>query len=113
MKRDYTDYLHDILNEIHQIESFISGIDLKSFSSDTKTYYAVLRALEVIGEASGKIPKEIKENYNHIPWQEMYGMRNKLIHDYFGVNESVIWKTITEDLPPLKNDIALILKEAK
>jgi uncharacterized protein with HEPN domain len=111
MKRDYTDYLYDILNEINQIESFISGIDLKAFSSDTKTYYAVLRALEVIGEASGKIPNEIKEKYNHIPWKEMYGMRNKLIHDYFGVNENVIWKTITEDLPTLKNAIASIVKE--
>lgn len=56
MKRDYTDYLHDILNEINHIEHFITNIDFKEFSSDTKTYYAVLRALEVIGDASGKIP---------------------------------------------------------
>jgi len=113
MNREFIDYLNDIVSEIQQIESFVKGYSLKEFSNDVKTYYAVIRALEVIGEASGKIPQEIKQQYPEIPWKEIYGMRNKLIHDYFGVDEEVIWQTIANDLPPLKNSIVSIIMNYK
>jgi uncharacterized protein with HEPN domain len=78
---------------------------------DEKTQYAVIRAIEIIGEASKKRPKSLKNKYSTIPWREISGMRDKLIHDYFGVNQKVIWKTVKEDLPVLKKQIIGILNE--
>ena len=80
---------------------------------DEKTQYAVIRAIEIIGEASKKIPKNIKTKYTDVPWYEISGMRDKLIHDYFGVNSKIVWKTVKEDLPRLKKLIVRILEETQ
>ena len=92
------DYLNDILESIINIKSFLKNIDLPAFQKDIKTQYAVIRALEIIGEASKNIPKEVKENNSWTPWRFMAGMRDKLIHDYFGVDTEVVWNTATEDI---------------
>lgn len=107
----FIDYLQDILQAIDKAEKFISGIDFDEFQEDEKTQFAVIRALEIVGEASNKIPKLLQEEHSYIPWKEMSGMRNKLIHDYMGVNEEVVWKTIKEDLPKLKRSILQMQKE--
>lgn len=86
---------------------------LSDFINDEKTQYALIRAIEVIGEASAKISEDIRANYPEIPWKEMCGMRNKLIHDYFGVNAEVVWKTAVEDLPKLKLQIEKIISDLK
>jgi len=99
------DYLNDILDSINNIKSFLEDIDYPAFEKDTKTQYAVIRALEIIGEASKKIPKEVKENYSWIPWRFMAGMRDKLIHDYFGADIQVVWNTAIEDILKLEEDI--------
>ncbi len=99
------DYLNDILDAIVNIKSFLKDIDYPAFQEDIKTQYAVIRALEIIGEASKKIPKEVKKNYSWIPWRFMAGMRDKLIHDYFGVDTEVVWNTATEDILKLEEDI--------
>ena len=101
--RFYDDYFQDILDAIDKALTFTKGINFDFFTKDDKTVYAVIRALEIIGEAAKKIPQEERLNYPDIPWQEMSGMRDKLIHDYFGVNLEVVWKTVQEDLPDLKN----------
>jgi len=84
---------------------------LKKFEDDEKTIDSVLRNLEIIGEASKHVPREIKKRYSDLPWMEMYTMRNIVIHEYHGVNLKIIWQTITEDLPPLIPRLKEILEE--
>jgi uncharacterized protein with HEPN domain len=103
--RDYTLYLKDILAAIDAIEAFVAGMSFKAFQADDKTVSAVIRKLEIIGEAAKQIPDEKRRDYPTIPWKEMAGMRDKLIHFYFGADYELVWKTITERLPRLKSDI--------
>lgn len=112
-KRVFIDYLDDILDSILKIEQFIEEMDFIQFSDDAKTSYAVIRALEIIGEATKEIPDEVKDKYTDLPWKEMSRMRDKLIHAYFGVNLEVVWKTIQQDVPTLKKLIQKVINEEK
>src|SRR5208282_5280723 len=98
-------YFEDILTAIDDIDNFIQGMTFDAFENDKKTIQAVVRSLEIIGEAANHLPKEIKEKYPEIPWRDMISMRNKVLHEYFGVDEEVLWQTISEDLLPLKEKI--------
>lgn len=109
-KRDYQDYLRDILNSINDIEDFIRNMRFEDFKKDKKTINAVVRSIEIIGEATKNIPKTLKNKHREIPWKKMAGIRNKLIHEYFGIDIEILWKTITEDIPPLKIFIQNILE---
>ncbi len=111
MTRDYSDYITDILNSIDEIDEFIGDIEYEIFSTDKKTINAVIRSLEVIGEAATKIPRDIRERWPEIPWKRMAGMRNKLIHEYFGVDLEIVWEVCTDEIPPLKPSIERLLKE--
>ena len=110
MIREYLDYVEDMLHEIESIEFFNKDIDFSNFLNDKKTYYATIRALEIIGEASKKIPDFIRIKYPQIPWIDISAMRNKLTHEYFGVNLEVVWFTIKNDLISLKPILQEILK---
>jgi uncharacterized protein with HEPN domain len=109
-KRNYLDCFKDIQDALEKIQDFTAGLDFESFAQDKKTTFAVIRALEIIGEASRKIPKSLRSQYPSVPWQDMAGMRDKLIHDYFGVDLQVVWKTLQKDLPPLKTAIAKVIQ---
>ena len=109
--REFSDYLNDILEAIGDIQNFTQNMSFKDLESDKKTLYAVIRCLEILGEAVRKIPKNVKEGYPDIPWKEIAGMRDKLIHEYFGVDTQTIWDTIQEDLPPLKETITNIIND--
>lgn len=107
--REYLDYLDDILEETQNIKDFIKGVSREDFLENRKTINAVIRSLEVIGEASKKIPDEIKAKNPAIPWREMAGMRDKLIHEYFGVDLDIVWVVASEEIPPLEEKIDKII----
>ncbi|KKK84255.1 hypothetical protein LCGC14_2785220 [marine sediment metagenome] len=107
-KRDLN-YLKDIKIAIDSIEKFIEGMTYDQFESDDKTSSAVIRKFEIIGEATKKIPNNIKEKYSQIPWKEIAGMRDKLIHAYSEVDLDLVWMTVKKRLPELKSTIEEIL----
>jgi len=108
--RDYKLYLKDILAAMDSIETFVEGMSLEQFLEDDKTSSAVIRKFEIIGEAAKHIPEEILKQYPNVPWKEMAGMRDKLIHFYFGADCQLVWVTIKERLPKLKPEIKKIQK---
>ncbi|MFW6149039.1 MAG: DUF86 domain-containing protein [Atribacterota bacterium] len=109
--RDYRDYIQDILNSIDEIEIFTEGMSFEEFTRDKKTINAVTRSVEVIGEAAKKIPKSIRNKYPNIPWEKISGMRDKLIHEYFGIDLEILWKVAKDNIPPLKLTIRNILED--
>lgn len=112
-KRDYRDFLVDIFYSAEQAEKFVQGFDLETFSKDEKTKYAVIRALEIIGEAVKNVPQKFKNEHKDIPWKDMADLRNELIHEYFGVNAKVIWKALKNDVPNIKEKMLKLLKDLK
>ena len=104
MKKDLL-YIDHILESLEKIESFTRDLTKKEFSKNDLVQDAVIRNFEIIGEASKKVSKDLKQTYHKISWKEISGMRDKLIHDYMGVDVDVIWTTIKKDLPVLKNQI--------
>lgn len=108
-ERIYLDYIRDMLENAEKAMQFVEGMNFDEFSKDDKTHYAVVRALDVIGEAIKKIPSDLRSTYAEIPWRDIAGTRDKLIHEYFGVNVSVIWRTVQEDLPTLVKQLRIIL----
>jgi uncharacterized protein with HEPN domain len=99
-----------MLDSISDVDSFTKGMSFEQFKKDRKTVNAVVRSIEVIGEASKRIPRAMKAKYAGAPWKLIAGMRDKLIHEYFGVDMEILWKTAKADIPPLKPLIQSMLK---
>ena len=104
-------YLRDIFDAMVSIESFVEKMDFDQFKEDDKTTSAVIRKLEIIGEAAKNIPQNITQKYSTVPWKEMAGMRDKLIHFYFGVNLKLVWQTVKHRIPQVKPIIEQLLDE--
>jgi len=100
-RRDSQLYLADILDSCEAITEFTIGLSFKEFREDRKTYSAAIREFEVIGEAVGKLPDELKQRRSDIQWQDIKDFRNLLSHEYFGVDLEIVWKAIQEDIPAL------------
>lgn len=111
MPRDYKVYLEDIIEAIRKIRFFTSDTSLQTFSSDIKTFDAVIRNLEIIGEAIKRVPEEIRSKYPDIEWRKIGGFQDILIHEYFGVDTEIIWDIIQNKLPVLERQIKRILEE--
>lgn len=109
--RNYSMYLDDIILSMSRIAEYIEGFSFDQFKKDYKTVDAVIRNFEIIGEAANKVPDTVKEKYPDVPWSEMYLMRNKVSHEYFGIDYDIIWDVITNELPKNMNQIAAILRE--
>lgn len=108
-QRVYTDYLQDIVDYAEKAMQFVHGVSFDDFGDNEEKTFAVVRALEVIGEAARHIPKSMRDKYPTVPWKQITGMRNKITHEYFGVDLDVVWKTVHEDLPPLRDSVKKIL----
>ena len=110
-KRSYRFFLEDILESIDKIESYTKNLSNVKFVKDPKTIDAVIRNLEIIGEAAKHIPKSIRSKHTEIPWKKMIGLRNIISHEYFGVDEKIIWEIIKVDLPILKHSMFKLLRD--
>lgn len=108
--RDLRDYINDITESCEDILSFTQGMSYPDFAADKKTINAVVRSLEVIGEATKKLPASFRDKFPNIPWKQMAGMRDKLIHEYFGIDKQMVWQAIERHIPyilPLIKKIAI------
>lgn len=111
MTRVYLDYLQDMLDNARRAAQFVEGMSYTEFAKDDKTVYAVIRAVKVVGEAAVSVPEDVRLKYPAIPWRDVKGVRNKLVHQYFGINLEVVWQTVQEDLPMLIPLLENILKQ--
>jgi uncharacterized protein with HEPN domain len=111
MNRALRDYIADILTALDEVESFTAGMDYESFVGDKKTVNAVVRSLEVMGEAAKRIPEEVRQAYPQVPWKRMAGMRDKLIHEYSGVDLEIVWTVVKTELPPTRPSVEHILRD--
>jgi uncharacterized protein with HEPN domain len=100
--------LSDILESIDRIPKYIEGLSFDAFSNDQKSIDAVVRNLEIIGEAANRLPDEFKGNHTEVEWHKVVGLRNRIIHDYFGVDLKIIWQIIHADLPALRKILSKI-----
>ncbi len=107
--RSWQTRLQDILFCSENIQTFTIGMNFDSFLNDPKTIRAVAFELTTIGEAVRAIPQEIQKKYSEIPWQEIQGIRNILVHEYFRLDEEILWKTIQDDIPKLVNSLKKIV----
>jgi uncharacterized protein with HEPN domain len=108
--REYGDYLGDMTQAVADAQEFVTSMDFDGFLGDRRTQLAVVKCLEILGEAAKKIPAEMRARYPEFPWVEAAGMRDKLVHEYFGVDLRVVWRTIHEDFPPLASQLEAILR---
>jgi uncharacterized protein with HEPN domain len=111
--RDISDYLDDIATAINEAEEFTSNMTYETFASDRKTVNAVIRSLEVLGEATKRIPASFRQTHPDIPWSKMAGMRDVLIHDYMGVDLKTVWKVVKERLPELNSLLATLVSSKR
>src|SRR3989304_6206803 len=108
MPRDYKVYVDDVLTSIHKIKVYTKGLSKKRFLGDEKTIDAVVRNLEIIGEAIKKIPENIRSKYPNVEWRKITGLRDILVHEYFGVDAEIIWDIVHNKIPELDKEIQQI-----
>lgn len=111
MKKDPKIFLKHILESIEDVEDYINDISKKKFSEDIKTQDAVIRKLEIIGEAVKNLPNDFRKLHTEIEWREISGMRDRLIHEYFDVNIDIVWGTAKKDIPEFKKQVLELLEE--
>lgn len=111
MKKDPKIFLEHILESIEEIEKYSRKLTKEEFKKTTIVQDAIIRRIEMIGEAVKNLPPELTKKYHKIPWREVAGMRDILIHEYFGVNTNIVWNTVKKDLPKLKEQVEKIVEK--
>jgi len=109
-ERSLAEFLQDILDTIADLETFTANVEFEAFRANREKVLAVVKSIEILGEAVKKIPDDIRTQYPEIPWKAIAGMRDMLVHEYWGIDANVVWATVQEGLPPLK---AVIIEVAE
>ncbi len=113
VKREFILYMEDMLQSIERIEEYLGELDFRKFKMNYLVVDAIIRNLEIIGEASKNVPKNIQEKYPEIPWNKMYGLRNLIAHEYFGIDYEMIWEISKNNLPQNRTDLIKIIDKEK
>jgi uncharacterized protein with HEPN domain len=113
MSDEFLDYIEDIVDAMHKAEFAIAGVDYRQFAADFMINFVVARALEIVGEATKRLPLELREAYPDIPWRNMAGMRDRIIHGYDNLDFRIMWDVVTQDIPQLKPQLQQILADYK
>lgn len=111
MSREFLDFIEDILDAMGKAEILLDGVTFEELVSDFRINFAVFRALEIVGEATKRLPAELREKYPDVPWQEMAGMRDRIIHGYDTVDYKIVWDTVKKRIPVVRPKIQQILKD--
>ena len=111
MSTEFLDYVEDILDAMDKAEILLEDVTYNQFESDFRINFAVVRALEIIGEATKRLPMDLRRQYPRIPWKGMAGMRDRIIHGYDNVDLQIVWDVVKQDIPPVKPQIQLILED--
>jgi uncharacterized protein with HEPN domain len=113
IKREFILYLEDMLQSMVRIEEYLGDLDFKKFKQTYMIVDAIIRNFEIIGEASKNIPTEVQEKYPEIPWKKMYGLRNLIAHEYFGIDYEMTWEISKNNLPQNRSDLLEIIEKEK
>ena len=111
MSHEFLDYIEDILDAMDKAELMLQDIEFEQFEADFRINFAVVRALEIIGEATKRLPVNLREEYDDIPWRGMAGMRDRIIHAYDTVDLEIVWDVVVKDIPTIKPKIQQILRD--
>jgi uncharacterized protein with HEPN domain len=111
MSHEFLDFVEDILDAMDKAETLVEGFSYEEFETDFRTNFAVVRALEIIGEAVRRLPVSLREQYSEIPWRGMAGMRDRIIHGYDTVDLQIVWDVVMQDIPEIRPQIQMILAE--
>jgi uncharacterized protein with HEPN domain len=110
-EQDHGSYVEDIIEHMSYAEEFVKDLTFEEFVNDKKTVLSVTKCIEVVGEATKHVPDTIREKYPEIPWKDMAGIRDRLVHGYFKVNLEIVWMTVTQEFPELRPMIEKVLKD--
>ena len=111
MSNEFLDFVEDILDAMDKAEILLEGFSYEEFENDFRTNFAVIRALEIVGEAAKRLPMSLREKYPKIPWRGMAGMRDRIIHGYDTVDLQIIWDVVKQDIPEIKPQVQQILSD--
>jgi uncharacterized protein with HEPN domain len=111
MSNEFLDYVEDIEDAMEKAEILLRGVTYDQFESDFRINFAVVRALEIVGEATKRLPMTLRDQYPNIPWKQMAGMRDRIIHGYDTVDLEIVWDVVKQDIPKIKPQIQQVLRD--